>query len=44
LGSEDKYETANSMRSQFEQRLETELEKIAQSLVRKAEQKSSQSI
>jgi transposase len=33
--SEDKYETANSMRSQFEQRFEMELEKIAQSLGRK---------
>ena len=33
--SEDKYETANSMRSQFEQRFEMELQKIAQSLDRK---------
>lgn len=33
--SEDKYETANSMRSQFEERLEMELQKIAQSLERK---------
>jgi transposase len=35
VASEDKYETANSMRSQFEQRFELELEKIAQSLGRK---------
>ena len=35
LASEDKYETANSMRSQFEQRFELELQKIAQSLERK---------
>jgi transposase len=33
--SEDKYETANSMRSQFEKRFEMELQKIAQSLRRK---------
>jgi transposase len=33
--SQDKYETANSMRSQFEERFEMELQKIAQSLVRK---------
>ena len=33
--SQDKYETANSMRSQFEQRFELELQKIAQSLKRK---------
>ena len=33
--SEDKYETANSMRSQFEQRFELELQKIANSLQRK---------
>ena len=35
VASEDKYETANSMRSQFEQRFEMELRKIAQSLERK---------
>ena len=35
VASEDKYETANRMRSQFEQRFELELEKIAQSLCRK---------
>lgn len=35
VASEDKYETANSMRSQFEQRFETELQKIAQSVERK---------
>lgn len=35
VASEDKYETQNSMRSQFEQRFEMELEKIAQSLERK---------
>jgi transposase len=35
VASEDKYETANSMRSQFEQRFELELEKIAASLNRK---------
>ena len=35
VASEDKYETANSMRSQFEQRFEMELEKIAQSIGRK---------
>jgi transposase len=35
VASEDKYETADSMRSQFEQRFELELEKIAQSLGRK---------
>jgi len=35
VASEDKYETANSMRSQFEQRFELELQKIAQSLERK---------
>ncbi|MEJ7684325.1 MAG: IS1634 family transposase [Segetibacter sp.] len=35
VASEDKYETANSMRSQFEQRFEMELQKIAQSLDRK---------
>ena len=34
VASEDKYETANSMRSQFEQRFELELQKIAQSLSR----------
>ena len=33
--SEDKFETASSMRSQFEQRFEMELQKIAQSLSRK---------
>ncbi|MDQ6724889.1 MAG: IS1634 family transposase [Actinomycetota bacterium] len=33
--SEDKYETANSMRSQFEERFKMELQKIAQSLERK---------
>ena len=32
VASEDKYETAKSMRSQFEQRFEMELQKIAQSL------------
>jgi len=32
VASEDKYETANSMRVQFEQRFEMELQKIAQSL------------
>ena len=35
VASEDKYETANSIRSQFEQRFELELQKIAQSLGRK---------
>src|SRR5450432_2619555 len=35
VASEDKYETANSMRSQFEQRFELELQKIAQSIERK---------
>ena len=35
VASEDKYETASGMRSQFEQRFEQELEKIAQSLDRK---------
>jgi transposase len=35
VASEDKYETANSMRSQFEQRFEMELQKIEQSLHRK---------
>lgn len=35
VASEDKYTTANSMRSQFEQRFELELQKIAQSLERK---------
>jgi len=35
VASEDKYEPANSMRSQFEQRFELELQKIAQSLNRK---------
>ncbi|MEJ7589322.1 MAG: IS1634 family transposase [Ferruginibacter sp.] len=35
VASEDKYETANSMRSRFEQRFETELQKIAQSVERK---------
>jgi transposase len=35
VASEDKYETQNSMRSQFEQRFELELQKIAQSLERK---------
>lgn len=34
VASKDKYQTANSMRIQFEQRFEMELEKIAQSLVR----------
>ena len=33
--SEDKYETANSMRSQFEQRFELDLQKIANALQRK---------
>lgn len=33
--SKDKYETANSMRSQFEHRFEMELQKIAQSVERK---------
>jgi transposase len=35
VANEDKYETANSMRSQFEQRFEMELQKIAQALNRK---------
>ena len=35
VASEDKYETANSMRSQFEQRFELELQKIANALQRK---------
>lgn len=35
VASEDKYQTANSMRSQFEQRFEPELQKIAPSLERK---------
>jgi transposase len=35
VASEDKYETANSMRSQFEQRFELELQKIARSAQRK---------
>lgn len=35
VASEDKYETADSMRSQFEQRFEQELQKIAQSVERK---------
>lgn len=35
VASEDKYETADSMRSQFEQRFEMELQKIAQSVERK---------
>lgn len=35
VASEDKYETANSMRIQFEERFEMELRKIAQSLERK---------
>ncbi len=35
VASEDKYQTASSMRSLFEQRFETELQKIAQSVVRK---------
>jgi len=35
VASEDKYATASSMRSQFEQRFEMELQKIAQSLERK---------
>jgi transposase len=35
VASEDKYETANSMRSQFEERFEMELQKIAQSINRK---------
>lgn len=35
VASEDKYTTANSMRSQFEQRFEEELQKIAQSVQRK---------
>jgi transposase len=35
VASEDKYETQNSMRVQFEQRFEMELQKIAQSLERK---------
>ena len=35
VASEDKFETANSMRSQFEQRFEMELQKIEQSLKRK---------
>ena len=35
VASEDKYETANSIRIQFEQRFELELQKIAQSIERK---------
>lgn len=35
VASEDKYATANSMRSQFEERFETELQKISQSVQRK---------
>lgn len=35
VASEDKFETANSMRMQFEQRFEMELKKIAQALSRK---------
>jgi transposase len=35
VASEDKYETASSMRTQFEARFEMELQKIAQSLERK---------
>jgi transposase len=35
VASEDKYETANSMRRQFEERFEMELQKIAQSLERR---------
>ena len=35
VASEDKYETANSIRMQFEQRFELELQKIAQSIERK---------
>src|SRR6478736_4687470 len=35
VASEDKYETQNSMRSQFEKRFELELQKIAQSVERK---------
>jgi transposase len=35
VASQDKFETADSMRRQFEQRFEMELEKIAQSLQRK---------
>jgi transposase len=35
VASEDKYETANSMRSQFEERFEMDLQKIAQSIGRK---------
>jgi transposase len=35
VASEDKYETANSMRTQFEQRFEVELQKIVRSLERK---------
>jgi transposase len=35
VASEDKYETANGMRSQFEERFEMELRKIADSLKRK---------
>lgn len=41
VASEDKYETANSMRSQFEQRFELELQKIAQSIDRKGGTKKS---
>ena len=41
VASEDKYETANSMRSQFEQRFELQLQKIAQSLERKGWNKES---
>ena len=44
VASEDKYETANSMRFQFEERFEMELQKIAQSLERKGRsEKSKQS-
>jgi transposase len=42
--SQDKYETANSMRSQFEQRFELELQKITQSLERKGGTKKASKI
>jgi transposase len=44
VASQDKYETANSMRSQFEQRFELELQKIAQSLERKGGTKKASKI
>ena len=44
VASQDKYETANSMREQFEQRFELELQKIAQSLERKGGAKKASKI